>query len=141
MTAPDPLLLPASVRRPAAVLFVVLLGAWTWKLLEPKPVPDDVVGLLSSWFRFLPYFLAKFLHAGGYAALAFLALVAAPSGRWRAWLVTLLVLHAPASEIGQTFVPNRTGKMIDACLDWTGLAAGWVVWSRFVRYTSETRVR
>ena len=66
----------------AAVVFVPALAVWTWKLLEPNPVPEPVLSFLSVW-DFLPYLAAKTLHAGGYAFLTVLAWVMAPTARWR----------------------------------------------------------
>ena len=93
----------SRVRLIAAVVFAPALAVWSWKLLEPNPVPEPVLNFLSVW-DFLPYLAAKTLHAGGYAFLTALAWVAAPSGRWRRVAVGLLLLHGAGSELLQPVV-------------------------------------
>jgi hypothetical protein len=113
----------SHVRLAAAVVFVPALAAWTWKLLEPNPVPEPVLNILSVW-DFLPYLAAKTLHAGGYAFLTVLAWVAVPS-RWRWAAVGFLLLHGAGSELLQHVLPfNRTGKVTDVLIDWAGVAVG-----------------
>jgi VanZ family protein len=106
---------------PHLLIFLIFLALWTWKLLEPVPVPPRVTGGLSAEVKFA---LAKILHVAGYAFLTVLAVTLPVSrlGRW--FLVLLLVAHGAATEFGQTFIPNRTGKFSDALLDWTGVAVG-----------------
>jgi VanZ family protein len=101
--------------------FLVLLGVWTWKLLEPYPVPPSVRDELSA-DAFL--ILAKSAHAGVYGFLAVLAWTLPVSRRWRLFLVVFLLLHGVGTEIGQTYVPNRTGKVTDVLIDWAGITAG-----------------
>jgi VanZ family protein len=106
-------------------VFLVFLGLWTWKLLEPNPVPEVVSEHLKGDSRF---FAAKALHAGAYAFLTVLA-VALPLKRyWRWFFVGLLALHGVATEIGQTFVPGRTGSVRDVLIDWAGVGAGVLFW-------------
>jgi VanZ family protein len=113
----------SRARLAAAVVFVPALAVWTWKLLEPNPVPEPVLKILSVW-DFLPYLAAKTLHAGGYAVLTVLAWVAAPS-RWRWIAVGFLLLHGAGSELLQHLLPfNRTGKLTDVLIDWAGIAVG-----------------
>ncbi|HEX4613343.1 MAG TPA: VanZ family protein [Urbifossiella sp.] len=126
---------PAGRRRLArhtqAVVFAVLLGLWTWKLVSPVPVPDEVRSGLDSVGLSLA--AAKTLHLLGYALLAFLAGTMPAPRHWRVFLVGLLVLHGVATEIVQTFVPNRTGKASDVLIDWNGIALGALVaqvWDR-----------
>ena len=107
----------------AAVVFVPALALWTWKLLEPNPVPEPVLSILSVW-DFLPYLAAKTLHAGGFAFLTVLAWFAVP-GRWRWAAVGFLLLHGAGSELLQHVMPfNRTGKLTDVLIDWVGVAVG-----------------
>src|SRR5581483_9232362 len=61
------------VRAAAGVLFLALLAVWTWKLLEPSPVPESLKLSLASVWDLLPFLAAKCLHAGGYALLTALA--------------------------------------------------------------------
>jgi VanZ family protein len=114
----------SRARLAAAVVFVPALAVWTWKLLEPNPVPEPVLKILSVW-DFLPYLAAKTLHAGGYAVLTALAWVAAPTPRWRWAAVGFMMLHGVGSEWLQHLLPfNRTGKLTDVLIDWAGIAVG-----------------
>jgi len=110
------------------LLFLVL---WTWKLLEPHPVPEEISeGLAKAG---LSYIAAKTLHAAGYAFLAILAVTLPAPRRWRGFLVGLLVWHGIATEIGQTFIPNRTGRVRDVFIDWLGIGLGLLavlLWKR-----------
>lgn len=104
--------------------FLALLALWTWKLLAPQPVPASVTGGLSAELKLV---LAKTLHAGVYAILAILGVTL--SYRWKWWLVGFLMLHGMGTEIGQSFVPNRSGKATDVLIDWAGIVGGaLVVW-------------
>jgi hypothetical protein len=115
---------PYGVRKWAAAAFAVLLAVWTWKLLEPAPVPEDVLGELRSWDELLPFLLAKTLHCGGYALLAFLAMMWPPQ-RWKTVAVGGLMAHGVVTEILQYLLPfNRTGRVADVLIDWTGIAFG-----------------
>lgn len=117
----------SRVRLTAAAAFVPGLAVWTWKLLEPNPVPEPVLTFLSVW-DFLPYLAAKTLHAGGYAVLTALAWVAAPGGRWRRVAVGFLLLHGAGSELLQHVLPyNRTGKLTDVLIDWAGVTVGVLI--------------
>ncbi len=99
-------------------LFAVVLGLWTWKLLEPNPVPPRLA--LGDW----QFWAAKALHVGAYAFLAVFAATLPVARRWRWYLVGLLALHGAATEIGQTFVPNRSGSVRDVLIDWCGIGLG-----------------
>jgi VanZ family protein len=105
-----------------ALVFLTFLSLWTWKLLVPHPVPEELkAGLDRAGLSFLA---AKTLHAAGYAFLTVLAATLPVAWRWRYVLVGLLVLHGIGTEIGQTFVPNRTGRVYDVLVDWAGITAG-----------------
>jgi len=112
---------------PFAVFFL-FLGLWTWKLLEPNPVPEPVLhGIPTDW----KFWLAKALHAGAYAFLAVLA-AWLPVRRPYFWVVVvLLALHAVGTEIGQSFVPNRHGSARDVVIDWVGIGLGLLVLRRW----------
>jgi hypothetical protein len=102
-----------------ALAFLLFLSLWTWKLLEPNPVPEAVrAGLGVDW----GFVLAKCLHLGGYAFLTALGTLAFPLHR--PWVVVFMLLHAVGTEIGQTFVPNRSGSVRDVLIDWCGIALG-----------------
>jgi VanZ family protein len=112
-------------------VFLVLLAVWTWKLLEPYPVPPSVADDLSPDVSFI---LAKSLHAGVYAVLAVLAWTLPAARRWRLFLVVVLFLHGVGTEVGQTYVPNRHGCVQDVLIDWAGITAGLLAlrWARSV---------
>ena len=115
-----------SVRVASRVLLVLAVPVWTWLLLEPNPVPAAVKSFLGFW-DWAAFLVAKTLHAGVYATLALLAWCAAPAGagrRWRQLALGLLVLHAAGTEVGQTYVPGRTGTVKDVVIDAVGIAAG-----------------
>lgn len=112
-------------------VFLVLLGVWTWKLLEPYPVPPSVKAELSA-DAFL--ILAKSAHAGVYAFLTVLAWTLPVSRRWRRFVVGLLLLHGVGTELAQYLMDvGRTGKVTDVLIDWAGITAGLLVlrwWNR-----------
>jgi VanZ family protein len=102
-------------------VFALFLGLWTWKLLEPNPVPEPVVRGIPTDLKF---WLAKMLHAGAYAFLTVLASWL-PLRRPYFWcVIAFLVMHAIGSEIGQTYVPNRHGSARDVVIDWMGIGMG-----------------
>ncbi len=104
------------------VAFAVFLGLWTWKLLEPNPVPEVLSTRLS--FGDWQFWIAKSVHAGVYAFLTLLALTLPLSRSWRWRFVAMLALHGAATEIGQTFVQGRSGSVRDVLLDWGGIGLG-----------------
>lgn len=131
-TAPEDPLPPPTRRKLLRIsVFLVLLALWTWKLLEPYPVPDEISeGLARLGLKFAA---AKSLHLVLYAVLTILAITLPVPRRWRYFLVGLLVWHGVATEIGQRFVPNRTGSLRDVLIDWCGIALGLLVamwWKR-----------
>jgi hypothetical protein len=112
----------ATVRQICGVLYAIGIAIWTWKLLEPKPVSEEFILQLRSWLDILPFLLAKLLHFTGYSGLTGLFMITL--GRhWRI-AVILMILHGIGTEIGQTFVPNRTGKVTDVFLDSCGILLG-----------------
>ena len=115
------------------VVFLVFLSLWTWKLLEPHPVSDEIRQGLGEY----NYVAAKSLHAAGYAFLTLLAATMPVARRWRIALVVFMFLHGVGTEIGQTYVPNRTGKVSDVVIDWFGCSMGL----GFVGLVSRTRKR
>ncbi len=63
--------------------------------------------------------LDKVIHAGVFCAAVLTALLA---GLPRRWVLTLLALHAPVSEVVQaTLLPSRDGDVWDAVADLTGV--------------------
>ena len=103
-------------------VFSIVLVLWTWKLLEPSPVPDEIKEGLARFG--LQFAAAKSLHLVVYAILTILAITLPIPRRWGYFLVGLLVWHGVATEIGQRFVPNRTGSIRDVFIDWCGIALG-----------------
>jgi VanZ family protein len=102
--------------------FLIFLGLWTWKLLEPYPVPEAIGAQIPS--EEMKFALAKSLHAAAYAFLTVLA-ACLPVRRPYFWLVVVtLLLHGVGTEIGQTFVPNRNGCVRDVVIDWVGIGLG-----------------
>ncbi|MBX9624914.1 MAG: VanZ family protein [Gemmataceae bacterium] len=112
-------------------VFLGLLGLWTWKLLQPQPVPEELKEGLAAFQ--LDFLAAKSLHAGGYALLTVLAGTLVPGRWWRVGAVAFMALHGVGTEIGQLYVPNRTGTVRDVLIDWAGVAAGAVVLRWFDR--------
>jgi VanZ family protein len=111
--------------------FAVLFAVWTWKLVSPNPVPEEVRTRLADLG--LAYLVAKSLHLSGYAFLTVLAATLPAPRRWRVGLVALLYAHGVATEVIQTFVPNRTGKATDVLIDWAGITLGLLAVRLWVR--------
>jgi hypothetical protein len=115
-----------------AIVFVVSLFIWTWKLIEPFPVPEELIGDLSLDLRFI---LAKILHGCSYAYLAFLSLTLPMTSRWHLALIGFLALHGVGTEIAQAVLPhNRHGCIQDVLIDWTGITAGTIAFRLFERF-------
>jgi len=126
----------------AHLLFWPSLTLWTWKLVEPRPVPEAVLALVS-WSDWAHYLVAKTLHLLGNTYLTVVLGVWVP--RRRAPLVlafALMLAHGMATEIAQTFVPPRTGRPLDVLIDWSGVSLGVLVgwrWWRPLFGAGETR--
>lgn len=105
--------------------FAAFLGLWTWKLLEPSPVPEAVGEAIPADWKFVA---AKCLHLGGYTFLTLLAALL-PLTRRGFWSVAAaLALHGIATEVLQhTLGWGRTGKVTDVLIDWGGIALGLVL--------------
>jgi VanZ family protein len=102
-------------------IFLFFLALWTWKLLEPNPVPERVADEIPTDLKFL---FAKALHASAYAFLTVLVSFL-PVRRAIFWaVVAVLALHAVGTEVGQTYVPNRHGSARDVLIDWAGIVVG-----------------
>src|SRR5205823_7487972 len=95
----------------------------------PHPVPEEIrEGLEKAGLSFVA---AKSLHAAGYAFLTILAATLPVPRHWRYFLVGMLVLHGVATEIGQLYVPNRSGRVYDVLIDWCGIGLGLLMVRRF----------
>lgn len=108
----------------AALVFLTAVGLFTWKLLQPQPLPEAVVREIRSVSEAFPFLVAKSAHILGYAFLMIVGGIAFPSRRERIALLAMLAAHAIATEVGQTFVPNRTGRGLDVVIDFVGIAIG-----------------
>ncbi len=111
----------------AAAIFWPLLVGWTWLLVRPNPIPEVVAAIPLGW----QLIAAKSLHGGTYAAMTVLGMVWTAAPRGRAAVVVLLLAHGVGTEIVQTYVPNRSGRVWDVLIDWAGVAVGLTV----VRYS------
>ena len=73
----------------------------------------------------------KVIHLSIFAAPVFAALMVGIRARW---VLVVLALHAPISELFQHFVlPHRSGDVFDAMADLSGVLLGglaYVVWKR-----------
>ena len=113
------------------LLFWPPLVVWTWKLVEPNPVPEALGNILDAPVKFL---IAKSLHFSGYAYLGLtLGIWVPPRRRPLVLAFTLLLFHGMMSEVIQTMVPNRSGRAIDVMIDWAGISTGVLVGWRFWR--------
>jgi hypothetical protein len=102
--------------------WALLLAGWTVALLRPEPVTVGE-GFVPTSLRF---WAGKSLHLGSYGLLAFLVCwLPAPSrGRLIVWAA--LLAHAALTEVGQLYVPGRTGTVSDVLINATGLTLGIV---------------
>jgi VanZ family protein len=102
------------------VLWGLFLAAWTAALLSPEP-PRASAAVVPSSMRF---WVAKGLHLGAYAILAFAPrwLTSSRKAWWVVWLA--LVAHGALTEVGQLFVEGRHGSIRDVALDAAGVALG-----------------
>ncbi len=79
--------------------------------------------------------LDKVVHLVIFAAPALAGLAAGVPARW---LLTLLAIHAPVSELVQwAALPHRDGDVRDAAADLAGVLVGWLVfrgWRRSRRW-------
>jgi VanZ family protein len=123
-------------------VWIAFLCLWSVALLVPDPVgfllaykPDDLE--LSHETTFL---MAKTLHVTAYATAAILTGWLRAPGVWRWALLAFWFLHAGATEIGQLFIPGRSGSLRDVGLDHLGLVIGVALSWRWWRGNSEERL-
>jgi VanZ family protein len=123
--------MPMRLRPWLCAGFVALLIVWTWKLVEPNPVPAALEQELPADWRF---WLSKAVHFGMYFIL-FLLGTGGLRSRWRWGVAGLLLLHAGLTELIQTWVPHRHGSLRDVLIDGGGVAAGLFLseWCRRTR--------
>jgi hypothetical protein len=98
-------------------VWLVLLGGWTYLLLLPstKEIGDWINLPLTR--RFLA---AKALHYGVYLGLACVAAYLPRRACW--WAI--LAVHALGTEVGQHFLPGRTGTVLDVIINLAGILTG-----------------
>src|SRR5262249_6179540 len=122
-------------------IWVAFLLLWSTALLVPNPLAPFNLYVLGG--KELPedtsFLMAKFLHVAAYATAAILTgwLGVRSPRRW--WLLAYWFVHAGATELGQAFVPPRTGSLRDVALDWCGLIIGLALSWRWWRANPELR--
>jgi len=104
------------------IVFFTFLGLWTWKLLEPSPVPESINEAIPFDLKFIA---SKIAHVGGYTFLTLL-IAWLPLNRRQFWVaVGLLALHGALSEFLQDAMGlGRTGKVTDVMIDLFGITLG-----------------
>jgi len=123
----NPPILRSRWAKPALAAFFPLLGLWTWKLLQPHPLPVELEEWSYGW-NTITLAAAKTLHFSMYATLTILAGVWLPPRKAvLTFVLALLMLHALATEILQTMIPNRSGRVWDVLIDWAGISAGLLI--------------
>jgi len=122
-------------------VWFAFLILWSVALLMPNPIDPFnryVLGgrELSHEITFL---MAKSLHVCAYAAAAILTGWLRVPGPRRWWLLAFWSFHAAATEVGQLFVPGRTGSIRDVALDHLGLLIGLAISWRWWRSKPEEK--
>lgn len=125
-------------------IWLAFLVIWSTALL----VPDPIGFLLRHEPQSLElphrttFLMAKTLHVTAYGLAAILTGWLRAPGRWRWFLLGFWFVHAGATEVGQLFVPGRTGSVRDVALDHLGLSIGvalsWRWWWAEARDRGET---
>lgn len=112
--------------------WLVWLGfviVWTTGLL----VPLDDGSTLEEAEQTLRLYVGKSLHVVGYAGLTALSGWLRVSFPRRLLLLFFAAVHAPATELLQQLVSNRSGLLTDVALDHLGIGLGllftWRWWS------------
>jgi VanZ family protein len=100
--------------------WALLLAAWTVALL--RPVPESVGNLVPDLS--LRFWAAKGLHLSAYGFLACAVCWLPASKRGRLLVGAALLAHAALTEVGQLYVPGRSGQVSDVFINATGLALG-----------------
>jgi len=111
------------VREPGRLWFLVLGVAVVVQLvvlyMPTAPAGPQIAGL------------DKLVHVAIFAVPAMAALMAGVDARW---VIGILAVHAPVSELTQHFaLPHRSGDPLDVMADFAGLALAalaYMVWSR-----------
>jgi hypothetical protein len=117
------------------VLWGLLLALWTAALLRPEP-PKVSEAILPMEWRF---WAAKGLHVSAYAFLACTGGWLAPTWRARWCLWAALLAHAALTEVGQLYVPGRSGSVVDVGINATGLTLGALAGLALLRWRREEK--
>jgi VanZ family protein len=105
--------------------FWLPLLAWCGLIFYLSSRPNLDLQHVTPWFRYGPivdYPLRKAAHVGEYAVLAVLA-----RRGWKplpAWL--FCVFYAITDEVHQYFVPGRSARVLDVCLDSAAAALPYI---------------
>ncbi len=98
----------------------LILILWTIGLLRPEPIHLQHQLIPSP----LGWIIAKGLHLGVYAVLAFFASLLPGSSSFKLICFIILMVHAFATEFLQQWVKERTGSLSDVAIDLLGVALG-----------------
>jgi VanZ family protein len=83
---------------------------------------------MEEWFdgwNAIKLVAAKTLHASVYATLTVLAGLWLPTRRpVLTFALSLLMFHGVLTEVLQTMIPNRSGRVWDVLIDWSGICVG-----------------
>lgn len=124
----------SSKRSRALVAALTLTVLWLWFIYARSAKPaaishDESVRVLNALDRFLPFvnmlLVRKAAHFAEFFLLGLLLWI-----DWRLWgrgpvLLPLGagLLFAAGDELLQTFIPGRSGELLDTLLDFSGVAA------------------
>lgn len=123
-------------------LFVLLLLYWSYLLVKPSPVPENLLEGIP-WFDLvmLKFILAKTLHLCSYIFMAVLGGSLLPPGRLRTALYVGLIAHGALAELAQWlgnmyFQTNRFGSVRDVVIDAVGVGIGAYILKRWDRIST-----
>lgn len=96
-----------------------VVAIWLVSAMERAPIPEPLLFWNSD----------KLMHAGAYALLAALALVAVHKHRHAAIAAVLMsALYGGVDELHQSFVPGRSSSLLDLLADALGAGACVGAW-------------
>ena len=110
-------------------IWLIAFLVWTVGLVVPSP-GEAVRGFsgVSITHKFL---VAKTTHVVAYCLLTMLAGWQQCALRYRRFLLVILLIHGPVTELIQRFASNRSGRFLDVGLDYLGIVIGLVLTWRF----------
>jgi hypothetical protein len=113
------------------LLWLGYAAAWTTALLMPVPQVDLLTEEGAGID--LQYLFSKCVHVSAYAVFAGLSAWLRVPARYRAPLLFVVMVHAPATELLQNLTSHRTGCLEDVGFDHLGVAIGllltWRWWT------------